>query len=143
MRISDWSSDVCSSDLDRLRAPTRCLVNGSLHGRGPFCASCGAQLFGTSPGPFAGCRRGAGVDRPRLVRILLERRIGFLPLRHPREATDRDAALDLLRKRIEPFLLLLVEFLPEFRSFTAYPADEPPEAANQVIDTPPKRSEDG
>src|SRR3546814_2151730 len=73
--------------------------------------------------------------------MLLERRIGFLPLRHPREATDRDAALDLLRKRIEQFLVLLVEFLPEFRSFTAYPADEPPEAANQVIDTPPKRSD--
>src|SRR3546814_3321848 len=36
MRISDWSSDVCSSDLHpRRKAPQR-LVKGDLEGKGPF-----------------------------------------------------------------------------------------------------------
>src|SRR3546814_10992960 len=57
LRISDWSSDVCSSDLARLfrlgaARPVRGVVSGAVERRGPFPASadaCRGDVFARNP----------------------------------------------------------------------------------------------
>src|SRR3546814_8704759 len=44
MRISDWSSDVCSSDLDRLRHAERAQLLDERHGVWRATVRCDAQL---------------------------------------------------------------------------------------------------
>src|SRR3546814_1933100 len=44
MRISDWSSDVCSSDLDRLRHAERAQLLDERHGVWHATVRCDAQL---------------------------------------------------------------------------------------------------
>src|SRR3546814_5708167 len=56
MRISDWSSDVCSSDLH--------IVHGGLeHERDPPCCKDGAACSARGRGYFAGHIRSDGVCR--------------------------------------------------------------------------------
>src|SRR3546814_18567058 len=57
MRISDWSSDVCSSDLDadRARANRRSLaklLQGDEHGRALFGVGRSERAILSSPGGF-------------------------------------------------------------------------------------------
>src|SRR3546814_5851035 len=83
MRISDWSSDVCSSDLDLGSAHPQRPAVGQLHGRPPRAH----QL--DLPGLVAGAAQqqglGLGVERGRQHRLALARYVVVeqLQSRHP------------------------------------------------------------
>src|SRR3546814_7031210 len=55
MRISDWSSDVCSSDLHSLRRNVASLaLRAKRHGRMDIIAAIGAAVNGEPPLPAPG-----------------------------------------------------------------------------------------
>src|SRR3546814_10528366 len=70
MRISDWSSDVCSSDLAARAARSLAGMARAARSRAPAAASRGEGVLGAAAGPAAGtaCEvRGTGRQRtPRL-----------------------------------------------------------------------------
>src|SRR3546814_19420028 len=67
MRISDWSSDVCSSDL-RGKGIGRALVYGDF--RAADAGPIGQLVNGIKQPGFAGICGGLGVDNPRPGRAL-------------------------------------------------------------------------
>src|SRR3546814_9236990 len=83
MRISDWSSDVCSSDLDHRAAPVR--HGGAAtwrRGRG-LERLARAAWAAPDPGQAVGTAAGAGLPVPALDR-----------LRQPRDRLRRELLID-------------------------------------------------
>src|SRR3546814_5314990 len=62
MRISDWSSDVCSSDLDRARS-------GDADHQGREPAKLGGHAAGEGDGPISGASE-RGFIRPPIAQIV-------------------------------------------------------------------------
>src|SRR3546814_8693485 len=75
VRISDWSSDVCSSDLGRWWTMSKAKHRYEIEGRGWLIASRAAALLGTNA---AGIRKlmGDGTLEWRQARRSEERRVG-------------------------------------------------------------------
>src|SRR3546814_4783406 len=65
MRISDWSSDVCSSDLRRFRSSSPANGTGNPHGSGSPHLGIRARCVESASSLFARHEREDGADRMR------------------------------------------------------------------------------
>src|SRR3546814_4893764 len=63
MRISDWSSDVCSSDLYLLHAPAKVVEQVDAGGQAEEAAAVGAAVIGNDRHMAAIEHRQQGLDR--------------------------------------------------------------------------------
>src|SRR3546814_19796549 len=104
MRISDWSSDVCSSDLSQRRLGPQAIAQGRQpHARGSRCAGCaqGQQFVGRSRPLFPSRARAA----PHLVELSLARLDQERSRPPPRSYETGSASC---RQNVCPYVLIMM-----------------------------------
>src|SRR3546814_15575626 len=115
MRISDWSSDVCSSDFSVIVCSSKSRIFQSLFTEGPVAREgAGEQFFNSCRGDFAGVAVGILGRKPRSLGDAIEGHAeGLERLRGPQlsltveqplrsvgyAGCGRDAALGVLHRR--------------------------------------------
>src|SRR3546814_10641262 len=99
MRISDWSSDVCSSDLQG--ASPASIIDGNVYATGDIDAGGYAAAHRQRRLCFSGQHfRDRATDRVRELRHNIQGRIG-LPVLDKRNVGGRDAGLLMQHRRSE------------------------------------------